>query len=564
MTNSEWQRFMNKKHFLENFDATIQQHLSQLASGNIMDRIYAQDHTVWNPSPEEIVNRLGWLKSPEAMIKHVPRLKQFAAKARQAGFTRVLLLGMGGSSLAPEVFRQVFGVKPGYLDVEVLDSTDPAAVLSAEQRHDPQTTLYVVASKSGGTIETFSFFKYFYNRAFEALGAEQAGQHFVAITDPGSGLAEIAKKFQFREVFLNDPTIGGRYSALSFFGMLPAALLGIDVGKLLRRAKQAVDSRVGADDGVIIGILALAGRDKLTLLDAGRLNPIGPWVEQLVAESLGKEGKGVLPVCEAPGGPVEVYGPDRYFVQLSVDDPPEAHPEIEQLQHAGHPVSKIQWTDVYDLGAEMFRWELATAVAGHILQVNPFNQPNVESAKVLARNMVGAYQADGKLPEPAPTLEQDGIKVFADVEGETIKALLANFFAQAEPGDYLSLQAYVHASEEVTLSLRAWRTQLRDQYKLAATLGFGPRFLHSTGQLHKGDRGNGLFIQLTCDDAQDVDIPDEAGKPDSTMPFGILKASQALGDRQALLDAGRRVIRFHLGTDVVHGINQLRTIWSTQ
>lgn len=562
MPNSEWQLFMNKKHFLENFDAAIQQQLSRLESSNIMDRIYAQDHTVWKPSPKEIVNRLGWLKSPETMIEHVPRLKQFTAEVRQAGFTRVLLLGMGGSSLAPEVFRHVFGVKPGYLDVEVLDSTDPAAVLAAERRHDPQTTLYIVASKSGGTIETFSFFKYFYKCVLKALGPERVGHHFVAITDPGSGLADTAKKFQFRDVFLNDPKIGGRYSALSFFGMLPAALLGMDVGKLLRRAKQAVDSRVGADDGVIIGTLALAGRDKLTLPDAGRLNPIGPWVEQLVAESLGKEGKGVLPVCEASGGPVEVYGPDRYFVQLSADDPSEENPEIERLQHAGHPVSKIQWSDVYDLGAEMFRWELATAVAGHILKVNPFDQPNVESAKVLARNMVGAYQAEGKLPEPAPALEQGGIKAFADVEGTTIKSLLENFFAQAEPGDYLSLQAYVHATEEVTQSLETWRTQLRDQYKLATTLGFGPRFLHSTGQLHKGDRGNGLFIQLTCDDAHDIDIPDEAGKPDSTMTFGILKASQALGDRQALLDAGRRVIRFHLGTDVVGGINQLKASWS--
>jgi len=552
---------MHHKHSFGTYQAVIDQAVEQLRSDRIIERIWDHDHTVWKDSENEITNRLGWLHSPEVMLEHVPRLKIFTDEVRDEGFTHALLMGMGGSSLAPEVFRNVFGIKEGYLDFEVLDSTDPAAVLAAEARHDPQKTLYIVATKSGGTVETFSFFKHFFNQASKVLGIDKVGQHFVAITDPGSGLVDMANELKFREIFLNDPNIGGRYSSLSFFGMLPAALLGIDIETLLARAKAAAENHIGVEDGVVIGTLASQGRDKLTLVGSTTMKLLEPWVEQLVAESLGKEGKGVLPVNNEPLSASEVYGDDRFFIHSTLRDEPSKNADsLETPSKAGHPISHFELEDRYDLGAEMFRWEMATVIAGHLLKINPFDQPNVESAKVLARNMVSAYHDEGELPKLTPTLEQNGIQAFSDIEAKNIKTLLHQFLSQSQAGDYLCIQAYVHASEAHIHVLEAWRVQMRDQYQFATTLGFGPRFLHSTGQLHKGDRGNGLFIQITCDDTQDIAIPDKAGQAESSMSFGVLKAAQALGDRQALLDAGRRVIRFHVGADVLAGINTLKSL----
>jgi glucose-6-phosphate isomerase len=497
---------------------------------------------------------MGWLRIAEAMARDLQPLYELVNNVRAAGYTQALLLGMGGSSLAPEVFRKTFGVAPGYLDLAILDSTDPDAVLAHADRLDPARTLFIVSTKSGGTVETFSFFKYLYNWVVIALGGHKvrAGAHFVAITDPGSGLAETAARYHFRATLLNDPNIGGRYSALSYFGLAAAALLGLDIPRLLERAittaathATGVPARAnpGAWLGVLLGELAGAGRDKLTFIVSPAVASFGDWVEQLIAESTGKEGKGILPVVGEPPGPAEVYGADRLFVHVRLAGDATYDAAVQALQEAGQPVLRLDLGDLYDLGSQFFLWEMATAVASWRLGVNPFDQPDVEAAKKLARRMVAAYQEQGTLPasQPAPLSA----------------AALHQFLAGAQPGAYIALHAYLQPTPETEAALQALRLHLRDLYHLAVTLGYGPRFLHSTGQLHKGDAGRGLFVQLTADAAQDAPIPDQAGAPDSSISFGVLKMAQALGDGQALREAGRRVIHFHLGTDILGGLKQL-------
>jgi glucose-6-phosphate isomerase len=496
------------------------------------------------------------------MIKVIPEINSFVDEVRKDGFTKALLLGMGGSSLAPEVFRFTFGVKKGYLDLAVLDSTDPGAVLAHERRLDLAKTLFIVSTKSGGTVETFSFFKYFYNRVMEKVGREKSGRYFVAITDPGSGLADTAREYHFRKTFLNDPNIGGRYSALSYFGLVPAALIGMDLKKLLERAqRQASDTssdNTGVRLGAIMGELAAAGRDKVTLVASPAISHFGAWAEQLIAESTGKEGRGILPVDGEKLGTPKVYANDRLFAYLRLEGDAAHDKKVEALKKDGHPVVQINLRDLYDIGGEFFRWELATAIAGRRLNINPFDQPNVESAKVLARNMVAAYQKEGKLPELHPTLSTDGITVYVNLPAATLTDAVNNFLQQAKCGrSYVAIQAYVPPTLKTDAVLTSLRLRIRDRLKLATTVGYGPRFLHSTGQLHKGDAGHGLFAQLTSDAVEDVPIPDKAGETTSSITFGVLKLAQALGDRQALIDAGRKVIRFHLGKDVLGGIKHL-------
>lgn len=529
-----------------------------------VERVWAGDHTVWGPEPEEISNRLGWMKSPEVMREELEGISALVEAVRSEGYTHVLLLGMGGSSLAPEVYRKVFGVADGYLDLAVLDSTDPGAVLEHAGNLDLSRTLFIVSTKSGGTVETFSFFKFFYNKVAEELGGERAGEHFVAITDPGSGLQDTAERYDFRATFLNDPDIGGRYSALSMFGLVPAALIGVDLSRLLDGAAEM--ARACREDdpsknpglwlGAVMGELAnSAGRDKVTLVAEPTFDPLGIWIEQLIAESTGKDGKGILPVEGEPVGAPEVYGDDRLFVYTGAGG--EESSALDDLARAGHPVARIEAREPYELGGEMFRWMMATAVAGHLIGINPFDQPNVESAKVLARKMVEEYREQGSLPEPEPALQDGEVAVYGSVEADTIEAALEKFVSQAQPGDYVSLQAYVQPSEETTATLQELRLRLRDRLRAATTVGYGPRFLHSTGQLHKGDAGNGLFVQITADPPEDAPIPDEAGSDESSLTFGVLEAAQALGDRQALLDADRRVIRFHLGGNVSGNLDGL-------
>lgn len=550
----------------ESFRAVADEVRRTLRENRIVERIRQKDHTVWKPEPKEIANRLGWLESPQAMQRRLSEIEAVVAGIRDDRYTFALLLGMGGSSLAPEVFRRVFGVVDGFPDLAVLDSTDPGAVLSYAEHLDLRRTLFIVSTKSGGTVETFSFLRYFYNLVAENLGAEEAGRHFIAITDPGSALAEVAATRRFRHAFLNDPDIGGRYSALSCFGLFPAALIGMDVKRLLGRAVAEMEggfSRGGAEEkggaflGAFLGALAKRGRDKLTFLFSPRIAAFGDWIEQLIAESTGKEGKGILPVVGEPLGGPDVYGDDRVFVALRVGDDWTDEEGLRTLAAAGHPVVDLRMTDLYDLGGQCFFWEMATVAAGWQLAINPFDQPDVEAAKVLARGMIAQYSQKGEMQDEAPAFKVPGISVYGDVTSKTPGAALAEFMGQARPGAYAAIQAYLRPCPETGEALLRLRLRLRERFRIAVTEGYGPRFLHSTGQLHKGDGGRGLFIQLTADDPRDAPIPDELGHAASAIGFGTLKAAQASGDRQALLNAGRHVLRLHLNGDVSGGLDRL-------
>ena len=555
---AEWRRM---EADLGEYQEAVDAALDEMAREEIIDRIWRHDHTVWKPEPEEITNRLGWLHIASVMQENVPRLEQLVQSVRDDGYTDVLLMGMGGSSLAPEVFSKIFEGENGLL-LNVLDSTDPGAVLTYAEEIDLSRTLFIVASKSGNTAEMLSFFKFFYNCALEELGEERAAEHFVAITDPGSKLVDLGEEHGLRAVFLNDPNIGGRYSALSYFGLVPAALVGVDVPRLLDSALTVASGcescvvageNVGGKLGTILGELAKAGRDKVTFVASERIAPFGDWVEQLIAESTGKSGTGILPVVGEPLGPPEMYADDRLFVHLRLGDDNAHDATLTELEEAGHPVVRLNLHDIYDLGEQIFLWEMTIAVAGHRLGIHPFNQPNVEAAKVQARRMIAEYQEKGKLPKTA--------------SAPVTRDALDDFLSQAPVGGgspsphsdrgYIALQAYVQPTPETTEALQALRVQLRDRYQMATTLGYGPRFLHSTGQLHKGDAGNGLFIQITSAPPRDAAIPDEPGAEESLITFGMLKMAQALGDRQALEDAGRRVITFHLGEDVLGGLERL-------
>lgn len=557
---------------LGQYQTAVERALAEMKADRIIERIWAFDHTVWRSDPAGISDRMDWLHLPELMRTAIWHLKDLVQSVRSDGYTHVLLLGMGGSSLAPELFYKTFGQRPSpspdtrdaaeagaYLQLDVLDSTDPARILELEGNLDLAKTLFIVATKSGGTAETLSFFKYFYNKTAAALGQREAGARFIAITDPGSKLAEIADRYHFRDTFLNAPNVGGRYSALSYFGLIPAALVGVDLDMLLERAggvAKNTHSSNGAGEGdpglpgidsaqlgVILAELAKLGRDKATIVTSQRIASFGDWVEQLIAESTGKDGKGILPVVGEPLGGPEVYGDDRLFLHLRLDGDEKDDAALAAIVEAGHPLVTLPLRDTYDLGGQFFLWEMATAVAGYRLDIQPFDQPNVEAAKGQARKMVAEYTRTGELPQ-----------------GEANRPdarLLHDFLSQANPGDYIALQAYVHPTSETDAALLSLRRQLRDRYRIATTVGYGPRFLHSTGQMHKGDRGNGLFIQLTSDAAADVPIPDEAGESASSMSFGVLEIAQALGDGQALRDNHRRIIRFHLASDVVAGVKQL-------
>ncbi|MGI8541132.1 MAG: hypothetical protein ACR2N0_15375, partial [Rubrobacteraceae bacterium] len=492
---------------LGRYEQAVSGALSDLRESRAVERMYDGDHTVWGPEPEEIADRLGWLESPETVRAELPRLTKLAEDLKAEGIEHVLLMGMGGSSLAPEVFGFALGGSEGYPDLTVLDSTDPQAVLSVAGRLDLSKTVFIVSTKSGGTVETFSFFKFFYNEVQKLVDADP-GSRFIAITDPGSGLQETAERYSFREIFLNDPNIGGRYSALSLFGTVPAALIGADVGRLLESGTEAheecstpaTEENPGAYIGAMMGELARhQGRDKLIFLASPALASFGPWVEQLIAESTGKDGVGILPVAEEPLGSAEAYGEDRVFVKLALrgESAPETDGLLAELREAGHPVVEILLDDEYDLGGEMMRWEVATAIAGERLGINPFDQPNVESAKVQARNMLSAYGERGSLPPLEPTATDGTLSVYSSGGSDDVDGAIRQFLSKPNEGDYIAIQAYLPPEEPTTDMLQSVRAGLRDRLRLATTFGYGPRFLHSTGQLHKGDGGNGLFVQIT-------------------------------------------------------------------
>ena len=527
----------------------VESALADLQRRQVISRIWSGDHSVWKPDPTEITNRLGWLTVTDVMCEQLPLMEAFANEVREAGFRHVVLLGMGGSSLGPEVLRQAFGSAPGYPELIVLDSTVPAWVQSVEEAIDPAHTLFLVSSKSGSTTEPNMFYAYFRDLVEKAVGKDRAGQHFIAVTDPGTSLEKMARKQGFRQVFSNPPEIGGRYSVLSYFGLVPAALIGLDVLKLLDRADCMREGTVscvpvhenpGAWLGVVMGVLAQQGRDKLTVLTSPAISSFGLWVEQLIAESTGKEGLGIVPVAGEPLASPNHYGDDRLFVYLRLDGDgnDETDDAIEAIESSGQPVVRLDLRDKYDLGAEFFRWELATAVAGAILSINPFDQPNVQAAKDMTESVLGQFQSSGKLPDPSTSSGEDS-------------ASLGQLLAKARQGDYLAIMAYVQQTPEVNQALDALRLKVTERHGIATTMGYGPRFLHSTGQLHKGGPGSGLFLQLTMEHTQDVAIPD------APYTFGVLADGQAVGDLQALRAAERRAVRVDLGSNPDVGIRRM-------
>jgi len=495
-------------------EARIERRLERMRTDDIVGRIWRKDHTVWKPQPSEIRNRLGWLDAPELMRERVAELEVFAKQAASDGFSRAVLLGMGGSSLAPEVLATSLGPAEGSIDVTVLDTTHPTAIASLESSLDISKTLFLVASKSGTTVETLSHLAYFYDKVKD-------DQHFVAVTDARTPLEALARERQFRSLFLNPSEIGGRYSALSLFGLVPAALMGIDLSELLESAEEMACAcarcvpcrdNPGAWLGGVMGEAALAGRDKLTVLSSPGMKSFGAWVEQLVAESTGKEGKGILPVVGEELGAAGVYGDDRLFVSLG-----DVGTSLDELERAGHPVVRLADAEPARLGAEFLRWEFAAAVAGHILGINPFDQPNVAEAKEATKRALETREAQ--------------VIETGDVDG---------LLDDLRPGDYVSLQAYLPPTREIERALGRARLAIRDRHRVATTVGFGPRFLHSTGQLHKGGAANGAFIQV-------IDRPDEdLVIPGAPYTFGALIEAQATGDLYALRRRGRRVVRVHL------------------
>jgi transaldolase / glucose-6-phosphate isomerase len=484
-----------------------------------------------------------------------------------------LLLGMGGSSLCPEVLRLTYGKISGYPELRVLDSTDPAQVKAARERVDPGKTLFIVSSKSGSTLEPNIFKQYFLEETRKAVGADKAGHQFITVTDPGSNMQRVAEGDHFRHVFFGDAMIGGRYSALSDFGMVPAAAMGLDVKKFLNRTDEMVHACAGSVPveqnpgfmlGAVLGCGAKAGRDKVTIIASPAISDLGAWLEQLLAESTGKEGKGIIPVDREELGPPEVYGKDRIFAYIRLESSPDKRQDdkVAALEPAGHPVVRIALQDVYDLGQEFFRWEIATAVAGSIIGINAFNQPDVEASKIATRELTSEYEKNGSLPAEKPRLESNGVKLFTDdrnaaeldkaAKGDnSLAGWLRAHLNRLSPGDYFALLAYVQMNQAHEQQLQELRHAVRQHKRVATCLGFGPRFLHSTGQAYKGGPNTGVFLQITCDDAADLPVPGQK------YSFGVVKAAQARGDFQVLADRKRRALRVHLGSDVRAGLDTL-------
>ncbi|HEY9869605.1 MAG TPA: bifunctional transaldolase/phosoglucose isomerase, partial [Candidatus Obscuribacterales bacterium] len=556
----------------EQLESQVKASLKQWRDEGKVKALWSRDASLWTGQDES--SWLDWLSITEDQLANVDRFANLARQVKERGFTHALLLGMGGSSLCPEVMRMTFGKAEGYPDLNVLDSTDPAQVRTRERQIDIAKTLFIVSSKSGTTLEPNIFKQYFFERARQVVGPDRAGDHFIAITDPGSKLQQEAARDRFWQSFFGVPGIGGRYSALSNFGMVPSAVMGVDVPRFLDSAHEMVEDcaatvpveeNPGVVLGTIMGVAARAGRDKVTLVTSPGIWDLGAWLEQLLAESTGKEEKGLIPVDREQLGPPEVYGNDRLFVYLRLEGSPDPRQDegIEALEKAGQPVVRIRVLDIYQLGQEFFRWEMATAVAGAVIGINPFNQPDVEASKIATRELTAEYQRTGKLPHETPLFEQDGIKLFTDDRNaadlnksvgkdRTLARYLRAHADRIKPGDYFALLAYIEMNEQHETELQVMRHCLRDIKKVATCLGFGPRFLHSTGQAYKGGPNSGVFLQITCDDAEDLPVPGQK------YSFGVVKAAQARGDFQVLSERGRRALRVHLPADLKTGLAKLR------
>ncbi len=556
----------------ESLATTVKPAIADWQSRGTVQRLWQRDATLWSGSDE--ANWVGWLDIVDEQIAQHDQLAKVAKEVQVRGFQHVLLLGMGGSSLCPEVLRMTFGRITHFPTLHVLDSTDPSQVKAFEHLIDIPKTLFIVSSKSGSTLEPNIFKQYFFERTKQAVGAVKVGSHFIAITDPGSKMQQVAEADRFLHVFFGRPSIGGRYSALSNFGMVPAAVMGLDTKKFLARAAEmvracgadaTVDENPGAALGIILGTAANAGRDKVTIITSPGISDLGAWLEQLLAESTGKVGKGIIPVDRESLATPEVYGSDRVFVYVRLESGVDAGQEakVDAIEKAGHPVVRITMADTYDLGAEFFRWEIATAVAGSIIGINAFNQPDVEASKIATRELTSAYEKTGSLPAEKPVVEDGGIKLFTDEKNaaelakaagsdKSLAGYLKAHLNRIKAGDYFAVLGYIQMNGEHERSLQALRHLVRDKKRVATCLGFGPRFLHSTGQAYKGGPNSGVFLQITCDDSVELPVPAQR------YTFGIVKAAQARGDFQVLADRGRRALRVHLGSNLKAGLATLQ------
>jgi transaldolase/glucose-6-phosphate isomerase len=547
----------------------VAQNVNDWRAAGKVRRLWQRDASLWTNGDES--QWLGWLDVAEKQAACKDKFQQLAREIRSEKFSDILLLGMGGSSLCPEVLAKTFGHIEGFPILNVLDSTDPAQVKTFENKIDLAKTLFIVSSKSGSTLEPNIFKQYFFERVKETIGSEKAGSRFIAITDPGSKLEAEATADKFRHIFHGVPSIGGRYSALSNFGIVPAAVMGLDVAKFLDRTEEMVEACAAAVPveknpgvmlGIILGTAAKAGRDKVTIITSPAISDLGAWLEQLLAESTGKQGKGLVPVDREELAASACYGSDRIFAYLRFEGAPDSAQDekVAALEKAGNPVVRISVNDTYDLGQEFFRWEIATAVAGSIIGINAFNQPDVEASKIETRKLTTEYEKAGSLPPEKPFFEQGGIKLFADPKNASalgsgnLGGRLRAHLARIQPGDYFALLGYVEMNPAHEARLQEIRLAIRDAKQVATCLGFGPRFLHSTGQAYKGGPNSGVFLQITCDDANDLQVPGQK------YTFGVVKAAQARGDFQVLADRGRRALRVHLGKNVELGLSELLTI----
>ncbi len=551
---------------LGSYQIAVTNAVDKMRRSNIAARIWANDFHVWKPSPQEISNRLAWLHAPLETSANVKSIRASLEPFTNGSIEDVVLLGMGGSSLSAEVFNNIFGSAPGFPRLQILDTTDPQIIHDVAEKLNLAKTLFIVSSKSGSTLEIVSLFHYFYNLTAEKTGVS-ANEHFMFITDEGSPMLEQAWRLQLPYVFSNNPNIGGRYSALSLVGMIPAALIGVEIDKILQNAlvvanQEKADFFSGKGDstgcflGAALGTLAQYGRDKLTLILPPSWGSFGDWLEQLIAESTGKEGKGILPVLNEPQMDVSSYGEDRVFVIFNHNED-DWSSWITRLASAGHPVLKVRINGFYDLGGQMFLWEMATAVASHIMGINPFDQPDVEATKKHTKQMIAQFKINQTWPETKPSLAEGDCEIYGEISGSNIFVALKNFLSSSPQNAYAGLQVYLSPSTEINEALDALRAAILRRSRMAVTVGYGPRYLHSTGQLHKGDAGRGMFIQLTGENALDVEIPDALCQRGSSLTFGQLKAAQGEADRLALMDKGRKIIRIHWKKDPVAGLKNL-------
>jgi len=544
----------------DKLEALVNSSLEDWKRNDKVRRLWQRDATVWTGSDE--AQWLGWLEITEQQLSHLEVFKRIAADIKKAKFKHALLLGMGGSSLCPEVLRLTFGKIKGFPELHVLDSTDPAQIKAIEGKVDLKSTICIVSSKSGSTLEPNIYKQYFFERIAKVVGPKEVGHRFIAITDPGSKMQQVAEADKFRAIFFGVPSIGGRYSALSNFGMIPAAIMGLDVAKFLKNTQEmvkacganiAADKNPGVQLGTILGTAANQGLDKLTIISSPGIHDLGAWLEQLIAESTGKQGKGIIPVDREKLAKPDEYGSDRVFAYLRLETKSDKKQDaaVKALERDGLPVVRISVKNAYNLGQEFFRWEIATAVAGSIMGINAFNQPDVEASKIETRKLTSEYEKTGKLPPESPFLETEGIKLYADEKNtaalknsRTLVDMMKLHLDRINANDYFGVLAYITMNQQNEDALQAIRHLVRDEKKAATVLGFGPRFLHSTGQAYKGGPTSGVFLQITCDDKIEVPVPGQE------YTFSVVKAAQARGDFAVLSERGRRALRVHIGKNV--------------